>query len=290
MAQKIEDVRTEEFRRFLRLFFSRKPVIVGTVIIGFILIMAFFAPLIAPYSPVKQDLLNTLAPPSLQHILGTDSLGRDLFSRIVYGTRISLLVGFISTVIAGFFGMAFGLTAGYLGGVVDNVIMRIMDAMMSIPLLVMALFLGGVLGKGLGNIMLSVSIVMIPGYARLTRGQVLSIKELDYVTAATISGTSRLKNALKHIFPNCLSPNLVLMTMNLGMAILVEAGLSFLGMGITPPTPSWGGMVSEGKLYLSTNPVLSITPGVFVIMTVWSFNVVGDALRDVFDPRLRGSL
>ncbi len=168
--------------------------------------------------------------------------------------------------------------------------MRIMDAMMSIPLIILAMFLGGVLGKGLGNVMLSIGIVMIPSYARLTRGQVLSVKQLDYVTAARVGGATRRRNILKHVLPNCLSPNLVLMTMNLGSAVMTEAGLSFLGMGINPPTPSWGAMISDGYRYIRTNPVLAIAPGIFILLTVWACNVCGDALRDALDPKLRGSL
>ncbi|MDL2318867.1 ABC transporter permease [Eubacteriales bacterium OttesenSCG-928-A19] len=282
--------RRERFTRFLRVFFARRPVIFGFVILVVMILMAILAPVLAPYSPDKQDLLGALAAPSAAHWLGTDALGRDLLSRIIYGSRASLSVGLVSTAIAGTCGIALGLTAGYLGKWVDAVIMRVMDAMMSIPLIILAMFLGGVLGKGLGNVMLSIGIVMIPSYARLTRGQVLSVKQLDYVTAGKVGGATRLKNVLKHVFPNCLSPNLVLMTMNLGSAIMTEAGLSFLGMGINPPTPSWGAMISDGYRYIRTNPVLAIAPGLFILLTVWACNVCGDALRDALDPKLRGSL
>ena len=168
-------------------------------------------------------------------------------------------------------------------------IMRVMDAMMSIPVVILALFIGSILGKGLGNIMLCIGIVMMPGYARMTRGQVLSVKQLDYVTAGKISGATRMKNAVKHILPNCIAPNLVLATMNLGTAILTEAGLSYLGMGINPPTASWGAMVSDGYRYLQDTPHIALIPGIFIILTVWAFNVCGDALRDATDPRLRGT-
>lgn len=276
--------------RFLRQWFSRVPVAIGTVLAIGVVLVAIAAPLIATHSPIEQNLLNALAGPSSEHLLGTDPLGRDVFSRIIFGSRTSLLVSLFSTVFAGLVGMLIGLIAGYVGGAVDSIIMRVMDAMMSIPIIILALFLGTVLGKGMGNIILCLGIVMIPSYARVTRAQVMSVKQLDYVTAARLSGSSGPKTAIKHVLANSLAPNMVLMTMNLGTAILVEAALSFLGMGINPPTPSWGGMVSEGKAYLTTNPVLAIAPGLFIMVTVWAFNVVGDAVRDALDPRLRGAL
>jgi peptide/nickel transport system permease protein len=223
-------------------------------------------------------------------LLGTDALGRDMLSRIIYGAQVSLAVGLVSVVIAGSIGITLGMIAGYIGGLVDSIIMRIMDAMMSIPLIILAMFLGSVLGKGLGNIMLSVGSAMMPSYARLTRGQVMSVKQLDFITAGKIGGATKFKNMIKHVLPNTLSPSIVLMTMNLGGAILTEAALSFLGMGINPPTPSWGAMVSDGYRYLNTVPLISIAPGLFIMVTVWAFNVVGDALRDALDPRLRGVL
>lgn len=282
-------LKQERRRQFIKAFFSRKPVYVGAVIIMIMVGLALASPIFAPYDPYTQDLRNALQGPSPAHWFGTDALGRDMLSRIIYGSRASLSVGLVSTAIAGCAGIALGLLSGYLGKFVDAVIMRIMDAMMSIPVIILALFLGSILGKGLGNVMLCLGIVMIPSYARLTRGQVLAVKQLDYVTAGKIGGATRLKNAVKHILPNCLSPNLVLMTMNLGSAILTEAALSFLGMGINPPTPSWGAMVSEGYKYLSNNPTIAIVPGLFILITVWSFNVCGDALRDALDPKLRGS-
>ena len=282
-------LKQERRRQFIKAFFSRKPVYVGAVIIIIMVGLALASPIFAPYDPYTQDLRNALQGPSPAHWFGTDALGRDMLSRIIYGSRASLSVGLVSTAIAGCAGIALGLLSGYMGKFVDAVIMRIMDAMMSIPVIILALFLGSILGKGLGNVMLCLGIVMIPSYARLTRGQVLAVKQLDYVTAGKIGGATRLKNAVKHVLPNCLSPNLVLMTMNLGSAILTEAALSFLGMGINPPTPSWGAMVSEGYKYLSNNPTIAIVPGLFILITVWSFNVCGDALRDALDPKLRGS-
>lgn len=279
----------ERREQFLKAFFARIPVRIGFAIIVIMVLAAILAPLAAPYDPNAQDLLHMLQGPSADHLFGTDALGRDLLSRIIYGGRASLSVGAVSTLIAGGIGVTLGLIAGYLGKWIDAVIMRIMDAMMSIPVVILALFLGSILGKGLGNIMLCIGIVMMPGYARMTRGQVLAVKQLDYVTAGKIGGASRMKNAFKHILPNCIAPNLVLATMNLGSAIMVEAGLSYLGMGINPPTASWGAMVSDGYRYLANQPHIAIIPGVFIILIVWSFNVCGDALRDAVDPRLRGT-
>lgn len=283
-------LRSGTWKRFWRMMLSRKIVVLGMAVLAVAFLVAVFAPLIAPYDPAAQNLSISLKPPSSQHILGTDALGRDVLSRIFYGTRVSLAVGFVSVAIAGTVGMLLGLISGYAGGWVEAIIMRCMDVMMSIPLIILALFIGSVLGKGLGNVMLAVGIGMIPTYARLTRGQVKSIKQLDYVTAGTISGASKLKNAFVHILPNCISPNIVLMTMNLGAAILIEAALSFLGLGINPPMASWGAMVSDGYNHLRTLPVLSIAPGVVIMLVVLAFNIVGDALRDTLDPRLRGSL
>ena len=234
--------------------------------------------------------MNALKGISGEHLLGTDSSGRDVFTRILYGARVSYSVGFVAVLIAGIVGMILGTISGMAGGIIDNVIMRIMDAMMSVPMIIMALFLGAIFGKGLFNVMLAVGISMIPSYARVTRGQVLTLKTSDYVTAGEISGASKLRNAVVHIVPNCLSPIIVLMTMNLGTAILNEAALSYLGMGINPPTASWGTMVSDGYNFIMMNPVIAIAPGVAIMIVVLCFNIVGDALRDALDPKLRGAL
>ena len=276
--------------RVVKVLFARKAVIVCLIILAVMILAAIFAPFVAPYDPYKQDLRNMLQHISPAHLLGTDSMGRDLVSRIIYGGRVSFTVGLVSVLVAGSIGMVLGLIAGMSGGVVDAVIMRVMDAMMSVPMIIMALFLGSILGKGLGNICLAIGISMVPSYARVTRGQVLTVREMDYITAGTLCGASKVKNTLVHILPNCISSNIVLMTMNLGNAILNEAALSFLGMGINPPTASWGSMVNDGYKYMSSNPVIAIAPGVFIMIVVLCFNMVGDALRDAMDPKLRGTL
>lgn len=276
--------------RIVRVMFARKSVVVCIVILLILILAAICAPFVTSYDPYKQDLRGMLQGMSAQHIFGTDAMGRDILTRIIYGGRVSFTVGLVSVLIAGGLGMILGLIAGMAGGIIDSVIMRIMDAMMSVPMIIMALFLGSIFGKGLGNICLAIGIAMIPSYARVTRGQVLTVREMDYVTAGTLCGASKIKNTIIHIFPNCVSSNIVLMTMNLGNAILNEAALSFLGMGINPPTASWGSMVNDGYKYMSSNPVIAIAPGLFIMIVVLCFNIVGDALRDALDPKLRGTL
>lgn len=282
--------RTDRFRRFLRVFLGRKVVLFGAVVILMLIIVAIFSALIAPYDPYQQELREALKNPSWKHLLGTDPLGRDELSRIIYGTRTSLLVGIISVGVAAFFGMMLGLIAGYLGGITNTLIMRFIDALMAIPPIMLALAIGAALGGGLSNVMISLGIALIPTYARLMCGQVLTVKQADYVTAAEVVGGSNLRIMLVHIFPNCLSPLIVLITLNLGFAILSEAALSFLGLGIRPPGAAWGSMVNDGYRYLLTNPILSFAPGLCVMLVVLAFNIVGDGLRDALDPRLRGTL
>jgi len=283
-------LRTNEFRRFLRVFLGRKVVIFGTVIILILIITAIFAPLIAPYDPYKQNLSEALQGPSRAHLLGTDPLGRDELSRIVYGTRISLAVGIIAVGVAAIIGMALGLIAGYFGGFINTVIMRFIDALMAIPPIMLALAIAAALGGGLSNVIISLGVALIPTQARLMRGQVLTVKQADYITAGEVIGAGNLRIMMVHIFPNCLPPLIVLITLNLGVAILAEAALSFLGIGIRPPGAAWGSMVNDGYRYLLSNPILSFAPGFAIMLVVLAFNIVGDGLRDALDPRLRGTI
>lgn len=282
--------RTSAWRRFLRVFATRKVVIFGAIVLLLLLVVAASADIISPYDPYAQNLREPLQQPSAAHWLGTDSLGRDILSRIIFGTRTSLTVGFVSVAIGTLIGMTFGLLAGYFGGIVDVLIMRFVDALLAIPSLMLALALGVALGGGLTNVTISLGVSLIPTYARLMRGQVLIVKQSDYITAGDVIGASDWRIMLMHVFPNCLSPLIVLITLNLGLAILSEAALSFLGLGIQPPGAAWGAMVNDGYRYLSTNPLLSIAPGVCVMLVVLAFNLVGDGLRDALDPRLRGTL
>jgi peptide/nickel transport system permease protein len=284
------NVRTSEARRFFRVFFSRGLVIFGMIILILFLFTAAAAPLISPYPPNAQSLRETLANPSAKHLLGTDYLGRDTLSRLIYGARMSLMVGVVALGIAAVIGMTLGMLAGFYGSWVNAIIMRIVDALMSFPMILLALLLAGLLGGGLTNVMIALGIALIPAYARLMCGQVLAIRENDYILAGKAMGSSNFRMMFRHIFPNALPPLIVLVTMQIGAAILAEAGLSYLGVGISPPTASWGAMVSDGFGYLLTNPLLSFFPGFAIMIVVFAFNMVGDGLRDAFDPRLRGTL
>jgi ABC-type dipeptide/oligopeptide/nickel transport system permease subunit len=282
--------RISETRRFIRVFFSRGLVTFGLVIILIFIVTAIFGPLFAPYLPNKQNLSQVLLQPSKEHLLGTDYLGRDTLSRLIYGARQSIMVGVVALSIAAVIGIMAGLLAGYYGSWINAIIMRIMDALMSFPMILLALLLAGLLGGGLKNVMIALGIALIPGYARLMCGQVLSIKETDYVLAGISMGSNNWRLMLRHIVPNAMPPLIVLVTMQIGAAILAEAGLSYLGIGITPPTPSWGSMVNDGFQYLLTNPLLSFVPGLAIMVVVFAFNMVGDGLRDALDPKLRGTL
>jgi len=282
--------RVSEWRRFRRVFFSRGVVVFGIVVILLFIFIAIFAPLISPYDPNEPDYDAILQNPSSAHWLGTDALGRDTLSRIIFGSRTSLEIGLIVVFFACIIGITLGTIAGFYGGWVYIIIMRFIDALMSFPMILLALVIAALLGGGMKNVIISLSIALMPGYARLMCGQVLSVKENDYMLAARSMGASNLRMMLRHVVPNCISPIIVQITMMLGATILAEAGLSFLGIGITPPTPAWGSMVSEARDYLAVFPILSFAPGLALMFVVFAFNMVGDGLRDALDPRLRGIL
>jgi len=273
---------------FVRVFSGRKVAVFGAAIILALIVVAIFAPLLAPYDPYQQNLREALQPPSKDHLLGTDPFGRDTLSRIIYGARPSLSVGLVSVGIGALLGMSVGLLGGYFGGAVDTLTMRAIDALMSIPPLMLALALGAALGGGLDNVMISLGIALTPTYARLMRCEVLTVKQADYVTAGRAIGCRDVRIMLAHVLPNTLPPLIVLMTLNLGTAILSEAALSFLGLGISPPGAAWGSMVNDGYRYLLSNPILSFAPGLCIMLVVLAFNLAGDGVRDALDPRLRG--
>jgi len=285
-----------EWRRFRRVFFERKLVTFGLVVLVLMVIAAAFAPLLAPYDPYDLgDAGESLLQPGGEHLLGTDLLGRDTLSRLIYGARTALMVGFISVFISGFIGVPLGIIAGYFGGVINMVIMRAMDALMCFPMLLLALLLAAVLREydvisGIWVVIIALSIAIIPGYARVTHGVTLSIKENEYIMAQRAMGSSNMRVMFRHILPNAFPPLIVLVTMQLGALILAEAGLSFLGIGIDPPGAAWGAMVWDGYRYLANNPALWLAPGIAIALVVFAFNMVGDGLRDALDPRLRGLL
>lgn len=282
--------RVSEWRRFFRVFFGRGLVIFGTVIMVILIITALAAPLLAPYDPLKQELRNKLAPPSSDHLLGTDPFGRDTLSRLIYGARISLFISIGAITVAALVGIIAGLLAGFYGSWVNAIIMRFVDTLMSIPMILLALLVAALLGGGVFNVIMALGVAMVPIYARLMCGQVLAVREQDYILASRSMGASNFRILWRHILMNAFPPIIVVITMQVGTAILAEAGLSYLGIGITPPTPSWGSMVSNGFPYLLTNPLLSFVPGVAIMIVVFAFNMVGDGLRDTLDPRLRGVL
>ena len=277
-------------RRFRRVFFQRKLVLFGIIVLGILLITAIFAPLIAPYNPYRGNMMASLAHPSAKYLLGTDLQGRDTLSRLIYGARTALIVGFVTVGVASFSGILLGLLAGFMGGAVNMVIMRTVDAIMCFPMLLFALLLSAVLGGGIQNVIIALSVATVPGYARVMCGLTLSVKENDFIMAEKAMGAGVLRTMLGHILPNALPPMIVLITLQLGVLILAEASLSFLGIGIKPPGAAWGSMVSDGYRYLLSNPWLSFAPGLTIMLVVFAFNMVGDGLRDALDPRLRGLL
>jgi peptide/nickel transport system permease protein len=282
--------RVNEFKRFRRVFLGRGVVVFGLVVIVAFIILAIFAPFIAPYDPFEPDLSHALSGPNSAHLLGTDALGRDTLSRIIYGTRTSLMIGLIVVAIACIVGMTLGTLAGFYGGWTNTIIMRFIDALMSFPMILLALVIAALLGSGIRNVIIALGVAMMPGYARVMCGQVMAVKENDYIMAGRSVGASNRRLMIRHVVPNCIAPLLVMITMMLGGVVLAEAGLSFLGIGITPPTPSWGGMVNDGRQYLLTLPILSFAPGGALMLLVFAFNMIGDGLRDALDPRLRGAI
>jgi peptide/nickel transport system permease protein len=283
-------VRVSEWKRFWRIFLKRRIVIFGLVVFALLITAAAFAPLLAPYDPYVGIMEDSLQNPSAKHWLGTDITGRDTLSRIIYGSRTVLEVGFITVFVGAVIGFTLGMLSGYFGGAVSAVILRIMDAMMSFPMLVLALLLSAVLGGGIQNVIIALTIASIPGNARVMNGLVLTTKQNDYILAGRSMGTSNIRLMLAHILPNALPPMIVLITLQLGGIIMAEAGLSFLGIGIKPPGAAWGAMVNDGYKYLLDHPILSFAPGMAIMFVVFAFNMIGDGLRDALDPRLRGLL
>ena len=259
----------------------------GLAVIAVVLLLAAGADFLAPYGPTRIQPAGVLATPSLSHPLGTDQIGRDVLSRIIHGASVSIQAGVVSVGLALVIGVLMGLLAGYHGGWLDEVLMRIVDALYAFPALLLALAVTAILGPGLTNAMLAIGVVFAPAFARLVRGQALSVRERDFVTAAHVVGVSPARIMLLHIWPNVTAPIIVQASLLVASAIVIEAGLSFLGLGVMPPTPSWGSMLKEGYQYMEQAPWLAFAPGAAIFLTVLAFNLVGDALRRALDPRLR---
>jgi peptide/nickel transport system permease protein len=261
---------------------------VGLIIVIVLCMLALLAPLISPFDPYDQDLYAVLSGPTAQHWLGTDNLGRDLLSRILYGTQVSLLTGLLCTFLAAAIGIPIGLLAGYIGGAMDAILMRVTDAFLCFPPLIFILAMSAALGPGLRNVILSFALFGWTGFARIVRGQVLLVRELPFIEAARATGVSRFRIMWRHVFPNTLAPIIVAISITIGGAILVESGISFLGLGVQPPTASWGKELRVGFSYLEVVPLFSLAPGLMISLAVLGFNFLGDGLRDALDPRLKG--
>lgn len=279
--------RFREVKHTLRLLFTNPVSAAGAAGVLVLILVTMFAPYIATHDPFVIHLPEKFLPPSRAHLFGTDYLGRDIFSRVVWGSRISLTVGFITLLESSILGTVIGLVAGFKGGVVDSVTMRITDIFLAFPSIILALAVAAALGRGLTSVMIALGITWWPLYARLIRGQTLSIREEQYIEAARLSGAGGLRIMFKHILPNCIAPLMVQISMDVGFTILAAASMGFLGIGAQPPSPEWGLMCAMGSRYIVQQWWLSTFPGLAIFLSVISFNLIGDGLRDILDPRLR---
>jgi len=278
-------IRVWQSRR-VRAFVRNKTAVLGLVLAAFLVMIALLAPLLAPYDPLVQDVRNMLSPPNKQHLFGTDDLGRDVFSRVLYGARVSIVVGLSAVTVGTVIGMMLGISAGYFGGWFEISVMRVVDVLMSFPVLVMGLMFMAILGPGMDKLILAIGLVLAPQVARLAHASTVALRDADYVIAAKAAGAHPLRILRRHVLPNILGEILVMATLWTATAIRVEANLSFIGLGVSPPTPTWGNMIREGVRWLVVTPWLSIFPGLAILLAVLAFNMVGDGIRDAMDPRL----
>jgi peptide/nickel transport system permease protein len=282
-----------EWMTLLRRLVRRRTALFGLLVVLVVMLAAAAAPLVAPFDPLEQDIGQRLREPGWQdaqgrvHALGTDHLGRDILSRIIFGSRIALLVGLAAVVISGVLGMIIGLVAGYFGGRMDDFLMRLADVQLAFPFILLAIAVIGVLGPSLRNIIIVIGVSSWVVYARVVRGEVLSIREREYVHAAVALGSRHWRVLATHVLPNTFTPWLVVATLDMARVIVIESALSFLGLGVQPPTPTWGGMLADGRVYLSTAWWLATFPGLAILITVLGINLFGDGLRDTLDPRLK---
>lgn len=275
--------RVRAWRRLRR----NRAALVGLAIIVLLVLVAVFAPLLAPYNPYAVTLTGRLQPPSPEHMMGTDELGRDIFSRLVYGARVELWVGIVTVALSGLIGVSVGLVAGYLGKSWDGVLMRVVDVFLAFPVIILAIAIVAVRGPGLTNVLIALGLVYWTTYARVVRGQVLALREEEFTWAARTMGATPVRIMFRHLLPNTMAPLLVLASLGMANAILAEAALSFLGLGIQPPEASWGSMLNTGMQFLRNASFLTISPGLAIFVTVLGFNLLGDGLRDALDPRMR---
>lgn len=264
-----------------------KTAMIGFAIITILALLAILAPVIAPYSYDESDFFNTFSGPSKEHWFGTDELGRDIFSRLLYGGRDSLRIGIIAVAISSIIGIALGSICGYFGGIVDTIIMRFIDILQALPGLILAIAIGAALGPGFNNLILSLTVSSISGYVRMTRASVMNIRKMEYLEAATAINCKHPRIIIKHILPNAFSPMIVQMTMGVAGAILMASQMSFVGLGVQPPKPEWGAMLSAGRDYIRDYPHMCIFPGITIMISVLSLNMLGDGLRDALDPKLK---
>jgi peptide/nickel transport system permease protein len=270
-----------------RRFLNSRPGLVGALVLLVVTLAAVFAGQVSPYDPKRQDFRVEHEPPSLAHWMGTDEFGRDVLSRIIWGAQTSLQAGATAATIALLAGLVLGMLAAYYGGAADNIIMRVMDVILAFPYILLAIAVVAILGPGLRNAMIAIGIVYVPHYARVVRGAVLAVRAREYVEAARALGARDGRIMWQHVLPNTLAPVIVQTTLNVGSAIIDTAGLSFLGLGTQPPTPDWGNMLSAGRSYVIDSPWIATFPGLAILVTVTAFNLMGDALRDALDPRLK---
>jgi len=270
-----------------RTFKNNKTAVAGAVMALIVLLTAVCAFLLAPYDPLEQDVFHRLTPPERSHLLGTDEYGRDVLSRVIWGTQISLTVGFFSVLLGMVLGTIMGVAAGYSGGMTDSIIMRIVDVLLSFPTLITGILIAAILGSGLVKLIITIGIVFAPRFARMASGPTLAVKEMEYVSSAKVIGAGTLRIVTRHILPNIFGEIMVAGTLWMGTAIMAEASLSFLGLGVSPPTPTWGNMIKSGIDVLASAPWLSLFPGASILITVLAFNMIGDGLRDIADPKLR---
>ena len=286
-----KEAKKKNRQQSLRIFFGRGVTVkLCSAILVLFVVLSLLLPLVMNLDPNSQDLVNRLAAPSAEHWFGTDYLGRDVFARIIYGGRVSLMVSLLAGTFAAAVGIVLGLIAGFFGGIVSRTIMAATDVVLSIPNMVFTMIIAAIMGRSVVSLTIAIGIGMVPTYIRMVNGQILQLKENDYVVASTLVGQSSLKILFKHLLPNAFPSLIVLYTINLGNAIMTESSLSYLGVGINPPTATWGNMVSDAYAYLYLAPRLAIIPGICIIVLIIAFNIVGDGLRDSLDPRLRGKL